>query len=50
MANHFNILARKNPMDRGADGLQSAGLEKVEHDSNGSCTCITVPLKYNVQY
>ena len=50
MANHFTILARKIPWTEKPDGLQSARLQKVGHDSNGSCTCITVPLKYNVQY
>jgi len=50
MANHFSILARKIPWTEEPDGLQSAGLQRVRHDSNGSCTCITAPLKHNVQY
>ena len=32
MASHSNILAWKNPMDRGAWGLRSMGSQRVGHD------------------
>ena len=32
MATHSSILAWRIPMDRGAGGLQSMGLQRVGHD------------------